>query len=236
MSERKSFKEKFGYDPADYFENGKYNPLLLMKKVRGVGSRDGWETSTWWHNREEKYMSVKQLDKSLYSEEELNEVRAVCHNSSKICHANFFTCFNVHESEDKISVVQNHFHHGSISDYMRKNEPFREFQSRVAVKGLLLAFKYLEIIGFELVRFGLHSVKVNDRKTLTIDDLNLRRTKKREIPAEYLTLWFISGIVLDDKIKVIKFVLLQLNVLFTINYDIKSYIFVMKFTRMLNIS
>ena len=172
-----------------------------------LGSRDGWENSTWSHNREEKYMSLKQLDKSLYSEEELIEMRAVCHNSSKICHANFVTYLNVHESEDKISVVQNHFHHGSISDYMRKNEPFRKFQSRVVVKGLLLAFKYLEIIGFEIVRFGLHSVKVSDRKTLTIDDLNVQKTTEREIPAEYLTLWFISGIVLDDKIKVIKFVL-----------------------------
>ena len=43
MSERKSFREKFGYDPGDYFENGKYNPLLLMSKIKVAGSRSGWK-------------------------------------------------------------------------------------------------------------------------------------------------------------------------------------------------
>ena len=99
MSERKSFREKFGYDPGDYFENGKYNPLLLMSKIKVVGSRSGWETSVWWHNREEKIMQVSQFDKSLICEEKTAEMRAVCHNCSKICHPNFVTCLNVHKDQ-----------------------------------------------------------------------------------------------------------------------------------------
>ena len=217
MSERKSFREKFGYDPGDYFENGKYNPLLLMSKIKVVGSRSGWETSVWWHNREEKIMQVSQFDKSLICEEKTAEMRAVCHNCSKICHPNFVTCLNVHESEEKISVIQNHSVHGSLVDFMRKNDPFCESRSRIAVKELLLALKFLEIVGLEIVSFGLHSVKVNERKTLTIDDLNMRRTKKREIPREYLTLWFISGILLDDKIKVVSINLFCFNIIYLIS-------------------
>ena len=135
----------------------------------------------------------------------------VCHNCSKICHPNFVTWLNVHESEEKISVIQNHSVHGSLVDFVMKNDPFCESRSRIAVKELLLTLKFLEIVGLEIVSFGLHSLKVNERKTLTIDDLNMRRTKKREIPREYLTLWFISGILLDDKIKVVSFNLFVLK-------------------------